>query len=1098
MSQEEVSQRGWSYRNSERIRGVREPRPRIDECRSRPINAELIRNPLPITGQRNESHESRVRKATRTGPPCWRPQPVRLHISKATVRIKLPGPPHADTKLGALLNGQGAGTAGGQVFRLTGENEVKRSKVTASRAPVAILASVLAAVAPSRADTGVQIAPNVRDMTGGVRSLDRSQYFNYHGTLVPPGNSNLGNLRAETWSEDGLNMATGRTSTELDQFISNGLPEDPNRPGFFDHAALRAEIRGPYRNFVLNGTRWEANRMHPDATFIQSGRNGGFWPDFLDSGTQMPTNYEAYADFLNVYFEEVVYGSNAFLPISQDRFYFEVMNEPQWTSAPWSEVIEMHRVITEHVKEVFPEVRIGGTSAGDKFEGSGANSWSETRDLIDDMTTWRTPSGASVEFDFWTIHNYERYDVAADGTYRQAVFNSPGHVAGIMDLFENYSHNTLGDAKQFAVTEYGSFNRTNMADGSYGSYARDEQQWDLVRDVREQLLVYMDRPDRIINATPFVAPRHWQNAVPTNAAGDNVFWEQNASGAWVETIVAKTFRMYSGVRGEYVEMEIEHPDLQAIAVRDGNKLHVLLNNLRDEAQTVDLSTISADVTAASWTRTFRSNGQNFYLSDVDITDGWNNLTLEGQAGAVLTLDLAGALVYDRALDTQTFYGADTELPVASQQFLGTKIDADLTDAVSAKLRFGFSAPTQVIPTFTVRVNGASFTVTGDELELDDNDYDLVVREFDVPIDALNAGENDVTFFFPFSGASGTISAAVLEITRSVGDFNHNGRLDPSDVDVLYSRFGEATPGNTSDLNGDGGVDVADAGRWLSLRRAEAGDVDVDGDVDSRDAVAVLANRGVVGSRPEWTRGNLDADGDVDASDVTIVLGRFTGDVGGATDAFTIDSTEVNPDLVYDPATGGLALATTGVELLAFSLTTDNEFANAADLADLEQAVGSLGQSESSSAQIGWISPDAAAGGGVGGYRLFDLGRLMPTGLDQAALGAILDSAIWAGNGIGGALDLVLLPSLAGDFNADGVVGPADYTVYRDTLGSTTDLRADANRDGRVDVADYQLWVANYGSSAAAGAAAAPEPAAGAMVVLVVAAVGGRVRVAAGR
>ncbi|MEQ8848822.1 hypothetical protein, partial [Botrimarina sp.] len=37
--------------------------------------------------------------------------------------------------------------------------------------------------------------------------------------------------------------------------------------------------------------------------------------------------------------------------------------------------------------------------------------------------------------------------------------------------------------------------------------------------------------------------------------------------------------------------------------------------------------------------------------------------------------------------------------------------------------------------------------------------------------------------------------------------------------------------------------------------------------------------------------------------------------------------------------------------------------------------------------------------------------------------------------------------LPGDYNADGVVDGADYTVWRDTLGSTSDLRADGQPDG---------------------------------------------------
>lgn len=52
----------------------------------------------------------------------------------------------------------------------------------------------------------------------------------------------------------------------------------------------------------------------------------------------------------------------------------------------------------------------------------------------------------------------------------------------------------------------------------------------------------------------------------------------------------------------------------------------------------------------------------------------------------------------------------------------------------------------------------------------------------------------------------------------------------------------------------------------------------------------------------------------------------------------------------------------------------------------------------------------------------------------------------------------------GDFNRDGVVNAADYTVYRDTLGQiVTPLEgADADGSGLIDAADRAAWIATYG------------------------------------
>jgi len=71
-------------------------------------------------------------------------------------------------------------------------------------------------------------------------------------------------------------------------------------------------------------------------------------------------------------------------------------------------------------------------------------------------------------------------------------------------------------------------------------------------------------------------------------------------------------------------------------------------------------------------------------------------------------------------------------------------------------------------------------------------------------------------------------------------------------------------------------------------------------------------------------------------------------------------------------------------------------------------------------------------------------------------------------------------SLSGDYNGDGSVDAADYTVWRDTLDSTTDLAADGNHSGTIDAGDYDVWKSHFGASKSSESladpsAAVPEP-----------------------
>ena len=88
-----------------------------------------------------------------------------------------------------------------------------------------------------------------------------------------------------------------------------------------------------------------------------------------------------------------------------------------------------------------------------------------------------------------------------------------------------------------------------------------------------------------------------------------------------------------------------------------------------------------------------------------------------------------------------------------------------------------------------------------------------------------------------------------------------------------------------------------------------------------------------------------------------------------------------------------------------------------------------------------------------------------------------------------------LVDFSGDYNGDGMVDAADYSVWRDHLGQTFALpnRGTANT-GPISAADYDVWKSNFGNHAGSGAGAAvgaPEPTSVTILLIGVAILWGR-------
>ena len=113
-----------------------------------------------------------------------------------------------------------------------------------------------------------------------------------------------------------------------------------------------------------------------------------------------------------------------------------------------------------------------------------------------------------------------------------------------------------------------------------------------------------------------------------------------------------------------------------------------------------------------------------------------------------------------------------------------------------------------------------------------------------------------------------VNFAITNVPNVAGDFNGDGNLDCTDVDVLTLAISTSSSDPQYDVNGDGQINVADLNYWiLTLKQTFLGDANLDFVVDGRDFNIWNSNK--FSFTPAWCSGDFDADGVVDGADFNI-------------------------------------------------------------------------------------------------------------------------------------------------------------------------------------------------------------------------------------
>ncbi|TWT90264.1 hypothetical protein Mal64_06490 [Pseudobythopirellula maris] len=201
--------------------------------------------------------------------------------------------------------------------------------------------------------------------------------------------------------------------------------------------------------------------------------------------------------------------------------------------------------------------------------------------------------------------------------------------------------------------------------------------------------------------------------------------------------------------------------------------------------------------------------------------------------------------------------------------------------------------------------------------------------------------------------------------------------------------------------------------------------------------------------------------------------------------YTGPETINNLTLYVDPATGETTLRNTSpfeVEIEAYTITSASQslLPGEGDWSSLDDqgAAGDAWQEANAGAgRLSELMTDGVTPLGI--HTSFTMGELFDTSGEEDLVFEFLlagESEAFTGEVVYAAAPAATL--LPGDYNNNGTVDAADFTVWRDALHTATTLPGDTS-PGAVSHVDYTVWVNNFGASLASLASqsrAVPEPA----------------------
>ncbi|KXX66653.1 hypothetical protein [Flammeovirga sp. SJP92] len=619
----------------------------------------------------------------------------------------------------------------------------------------------------------VKVAFDTKYSVEGYSDFDRKKYIVLHSTQMENDFKGLEELKDYVIND--LDVYLGRNNGIMGGVMQRST-ENTKKKGYVDPKYMKKAGK-KYRLTVYGKNGKNTHQYEPHVDEMVGGQVHYFWTGHSSNLKEPEKGWtiqggDAIGDFMGQFINE--FYRNEGEPITKGPLrpkYVEVINEPLYElidgvkeesdRKPVKEIFQFHNDASVAFKKHNQEVMIGGyTAAFPFFDDRNFEQWNERMQLFYDM------SGEYMDFISIHLYDFNKHHLSDNdpSTFDGPINYTGGRIEATLDLMESYSMAKYGKIIPLLISEYGGRDHSTEWKPWFA-----ERDWDFMKSMSPMMMQFMQRPNHILKAIPFMIPKaEWgrkKNPYPWRLLRQE-FELEGESEKWVFTEQIKFYELWSEVKGQRVQTSSVNQNLLTDAYIDGNTAYIIVSNLKRDVQNIHLNTLGFNknnIKSTSVKQLYLKEHQPTLSNEnIDFNHG---ITLESEATAIVKVELKEGANPNKEIAESKYYSDNIlEEITANKSFEYDFKGVDVNKTVTAQLRIGIGRPHHTVAFPTVSINGKEVKyhqeIQGQSQHLRAQYFTLINVE--IPQDLL-AENNKVKVTYPDNG--GHVSSVTLKITK---------------------------------------------------------------------------------------------------------------------------------------------------------------------------------------------------------------------------------------------------------------------------------------------------------------------------------------------